>query len=220
MKEREVKLSAGEGFEFPDLGGMHGVVATPRTKQILSTVYLDSDDLRLARWGVSFRHRGGMGWTVKLRTAGAGALLVRDEVVFKGRSGTPPVAAANLVTGYMRHEALRPQVRLRTLRRGILLHDEQGRLLADVVDDAVSVLDGPLGGASFRELEVETKRRHARRAARSDPQAPADRGCRSARPDTKVCAGDRWSERSAAGGDAEFPCEVRFGGRSREASDR
>ena len=135
---------------------MHGVVATPRTKQLLSTVYLDSDDRRLARWGVSFRHRGGQGWTLKLQSAGAGALLVRDEVVFKGRSGTPPVAAANLVKGYMRHEALRPQVRLRTLRRGILLHDEQGRLLADVVDDAVSVLDGPLGDASFRELEVET----------------------------------------------------------------
>ena len=156
MKEREVKLSAGEDFELPELGGIHGVVAKPRTEQVLSTVYLDSDDFRLARWGLSFRHRAGQGWTVKLPGDGAGALLVRDEIVFKGRAGTPPSAAADLVTGYLRLEGLRPQVRLRTERRGVLLHDAQARLLADVVDDAVSIVDGPLAGSAFRELEVET----------------------------------------------------------------
>jgi hypothetical protein len=156
MKEREVKLSAGEGFELPELGGIHGAVATPRTDQVLSTVYLDSDDFRLARWGLSFRHRAGQGWTVKLPGDGAGALLVRDEIVFKGRAGTPPSAAAELVKGYLRTEDPRPEVRLRTLRRGVLLHDAQGRLLADVVDAAVSILDGPLAGSAFLEREVET----------------------------------------------------------------
>ena len=76
--------------------------------------------------------------------------------MFKGRAGTPPSAAADLVKGYLRTEGLRPQVRLRTLRRGVLLHDAQARLLADVVDDAVSIVDGPLAGSAFRELEVET----------------------------------------------------------------
>ena len=93
---------------------------------------------------------------MKLRGDDDGVLLVRDELVFKGRSGTPPPEAAELVRGYLRRGPLRPQVRLRTLRAGILVHDSQGRLLADVVDDTVSVLDGPCGGASFRELEVET----------------------------------------------------------------
>jgi hypothetical protein len=93
MKEREVKLSAGEGFELPDLSGMHGAVASPRAEHVLSTVYLDSDDLRLARWGLSFRHRAGQGWTVKLPGDAAGVLLVRDEVVFKGKAGTAPAAA-------------------------------------------------------------------------------------------------------------------------------
>ena len=156
MKEREVKLSAPDGFELPDLSGMRAVAVTLRTEQLLSTLYLDSDDHRLARWGLSFRHRAGQGWTVKLPSDDAGALLVRDEIVFKSRAGTPPAAAADLVRGYLRREPLRPQVRLRTHRRGILLHDAQGRLLADVVDDAASVLDGPLGGSAFRELEVET----------------------------------------------------------------
>ena len=51
------------------------------------------------------RHRAGQGWTVKLPGDGAGALLVRDEMVFNGRAGTPPSAAAVLVKGYLRTEA-------------------------------------------------------------------------------------------------------------------
>jgi len=39
---------------------------------------------------------------------------------------------------------------------GVLLADTQGRLLADVVDDTVSVLDGRRTAARLRELEVET----------------------------------------------------------------
>ena len=55
MKEREVKLSARKGFELPDLSGTHGTVAAPRTDELLSTVYPDSDCFRLARWGLSVR---------------------------------------------------------------------------------------------------------------------------------------------------------------------
>ena len=85
MDEREVKLSAGERFELPDLNGVWGAVtATPRSDERLSTVYLDSEDRRLARWGLSFRYRAGEGWTVKLPTEGSGPLLVRDELVFEG----------------------------------------------------------------------------------------------------------------------------------------
>jgi CHAD domain-containing protein len=157
MNEREVKLSAGEDFEFPDLAGLQeGVVEAPRPDERLSTVYFDSDDLRLGRWGLSFRYREGQGWIVKLPAGDAGGLLVRGEVVFDGRPGTPPAAAVDLVKGYLRHAELRPRVRLRTLRRGVLLRDAEGQLLADVVDDAVSVLDGRRVVRSFREVEVET----------------------------------------------------------------
>jgi len=52
MDEREVKLSADERFQLPDLSGLwDGVEATPRTDELLSTVYVDSDDLRLAAGG-------------------------------------------------------------------------------------------------------------------------------------------------------------------------
>jgi CHAD domain-containing protein len=157
MNEREVKLSADGDFQLPDLNGLlDGVAASPRKDERLSTVYFDSDDLRLARWGLSFRYRDGQGWTVKLPGEDSGMLLVRDEVVFEGAPRTPPPGAVDLVKAYLRHAELRPQVRLRTLRRGVLLHDAQARLLADVVDDAVSVLHGERVVDRFRELEIET----------------------------------------------------------------
>jgi hypothetical protein len=60
MQEREVKLSATDRFDLPNLGGLiDGVTANPREDELLSTTYLDSDDYRLARWGLSFRHRAG-----------------------------------------------------------------------------------------------------------------------------------------------------------------
>jgi CHAD domain-containing protein len=158
MDEKEVKLSAEQGFELPDLSRVwDAVTSTPRADEHLSTVYLDSEDLRLARWGLSFRYRDGQGWTVKLPTEESGPLLVRDELVFQGTPETPPAEAVDLVSGYLRGAELRPRVHLSTLRRGALLRDPHRRLLADVVDDAVSVLDGGRGLDRFRELEVETR---------------------------------------------------------------
>lgn len=157
MKEREVKLGAGNEFQLPDLEGVReGVSASVRPEQQLTTLYLDSDEHHLARWGLSFRHRAGQGWTVKLPGDSSGALLVRDEITYEGDAETPPPPALDLVKGYVRRRELSPQVHLRTLRRGILLHDQHGQLVADVVEDAVNVLDGPCAGQSFRELEVET----------------------------------------------------------------
>jgi CHAD domain-containing protein len=155
--EREVKLGADADFRLPDLAGTwkHAAVASRPAEQ-LSTVYLDSDDLRLASWDVSFRYRDGQGWTVKLPGGTSGSLLVRQEVVFEGGSQRPPPAAVDLVSGYLRGAGLRPQIRLRTSRRGVRLETRDGRLLADIVDDEVAVVDGGRPAARFRELEVET----------------------------------------------------------------
>jgi len=66
MLEREVKLGAGPAFHLPDLNGVvDGVTVTPPEVVRLETVYYDTSDLRLARWGVSLRHRAGEGWTLK-----------------------------------------------------------------------------------------------------------------------------------------------------------
>lgn len=156
MEEREVKLEAGPSFRIPNLADVaDGVNVDPETAQPMSVTYLDTDDLRLTRWGVSLRHRTTDGWTVKLPRTGDGPMLVRDEFVFPGEPRRPPSEAVDLVRAFVRTASLRPQVRLRTLRRSTKLRDRDGRLVAEIVDDDVRVLDGRTIAARFRELEIE-----------------------------------------------------------------
>src|SRR2546423_12795137 len=97
MLEREVKLGAGPGFHLPDLAGvLDGVaVGAPETVR-LETVYFDTPDLRLARWGVSLRRRAGGGWTLKpagppsapCKSNASG--LERHGLTFQGGARPPP----------------------------------------------------------------------------------------------------------------------------------
>ena len=156
--EREVKLAASPAFRMPSLDGLGDDVLTiPRDPERLQTVYFDTQDLRLARWGVSLRHREGQGWTAKLPTEDARAeLLIRGEFTFPGEdASSPPGEAVALIRAYVRSAPLRPIVRLRTIRRMVQLLDLDDRLLGEVVDDEVSVLAGRRIAARFRELEVE-----------------------------------------------------------------
>jgi CHAD domain-containing protein len=161
MLESEVKLGAGPAFHLPDLNGvLDGVAVTPPEAVRLETVYYDTPDLRLARWGVSLRHRAGEGWTLKLPPATAagspqGALLERDELVFQGGAKKPPQAAVDIVRAYVRKAELVPVARLSTVRRRVRLVDAAGARVAEVVDDEVSVRDGRRVAARFREIEVE-----------------------------------------------------------------
>ena len=85
--EREIKLGAAPGFHLPALDGvLEGVSADPADEKRLETVYHDTADLRLARWGVSLRHRAGEGWTVKLPGSEepSDGGLAREEIEFEG----------------------------------------------------------------------------------------------------------------------------------------
>ena len=160
FREREVKLSAWAGFTVPSLEGMaDGVTVDPLPLRTLDAVYYDTADLRLARWGVSLRHRtgDGTGWTVKLPDGDGddGPALVRREVPFAGRDGRPPEAAVDLVRAYVRTAELVPVAHLQTRRQGVELRDGEGQRLLEVVDDEVTVLDGERVAARFREVEVE-----------------------------------------------------------------
>ena len=152
--ERELKLAATPDFRMPSVFGLVGSVrqAPPERNE---TTYYDTEDLRLARWGASLRHRPGEGWTVKLPAEREAPFLVRPEIVFEGSADGPPAAAVELVRGFVRNEELRESVRMTTLRRRTELHDADGHLIGGVVDDAVSVHNGAAEGVGFRELEVE-----------------------------------------------------------------
>lgn len=162
MHEVEIKLSVDDPFVTPPLAqtetGISGMRELPALD--LRATYYDTQDLRLARRGVTLRYRSGEGntsqWTLKLPIA-TGHALKRDELTFEGGARAIPDAARDLVSAFVRTAELGPVTRLRTRRRRWALHDADGTELAELVDDRVSVLQRNRVVARFRELEVEAR---------------------------------------------------------------
>jgi inorganic triphosphatase YgiF len=209
VAEREVKLAAPPSFQLPSLEAVvDAVQAVSREPERLATTYFDSDDLRLARWGVSLRHRAGQGWTLKLGAGESGPLLVREELTFEGGARRPPKGAVDLVRAYLRTAELAPQIRLRTLRRRVELVDPDAKLVADVVDDEVSVFVGRRLASRFRELEIEVPDDTSPdiveavldrlRAAGTGGADPTPKYIRALGP--RAAQHPRWSSRSSAPG--------------------
>jgi CHAD domain-containing protein len=144
--ERELKLTPGPGFAFPELDG------EPFEPRVFTSTYADTEDLRLARAGVTLRRRVEKGkglWQLKLPHGAA-----RLELEAPGGPARPPAELADLVFGIARGRPLRPVAKLRSRRSGILVRDGD-RTLAEVVLDAVTVMDGGRAQGGFRELEIE-----------------------------------------------------------------
>ncbi|WCO67526.1 CYTH and CHAD domain-containing protein [Iamia majanohamensis] len=159
MIEREVKLSAWPGFSLPDLDGIAEGARTRRRETVdLDATYHDTQDLRLARRGITLRHRrrgARETWTLKLPLddALAGG-LTRDEVEVRGPADRVPDELALLVACHVRTGALGPVARLTTVRRRTVVEGPDGPL-AEIDDDEVSIMDRGRVAARYRELEVE-----------------------------------------------------------------
>ena len=139
--EREVKLEAGPGFVLPELGG------EARPSRVFMSTYHDTDDLALARNGVTLRYRAEEGagvWQLKLPRGAARAELEQD-----GRPARPPLELSSLLVAYLRGRGVAPVARLRTRRETVRVDG------AEVVDDAVALFEGRRIVGRFRELEVE-----------------------------------------------------------------
>jgi len=157
--EREVKLAAWGGFVLPDLEGLVPDLSVKALKlKRLDATYYDTKDLRLARAGVSLRHRVGDDppWTVKLPEGEAGPIMSRREIPFEGPAGAIPAAAERLVRAYSRAEALVGVARLKTERSRVALN-VNGAAVAEIADDEVSVYHGRRLASRFREVEVEVE---------------------------------------------------------------
>ncbi|MFY1690655.1 CHAD domain-containing protein [Plantactinospora sp. WMMB782] len=158
MLEEERKYDVEAGFTLPDLAAVvpDGIRVVRMPPVTLAASYLDTADLRLARAGVSLRHRKGdeLPWTVKLPADSPG---VRHEISRPGRPKSPPAELVGLVTAYSRGAELRPAVLVRTVRQAYELRDGADRVLAEIADDAVQVRDGKQVRSTFREIEVERK---------------------------------------------------------------
>ncbi len=139
--EREVKLQAGETFRLPELGGE---AIEPR---LFVSTYHDTADHRLARRGITLRHRveNGKGlWQLKLPQGRS-----RLELEAPGAPTEPPAEMLPLLLGHLRGVPLLAIARLRTRREGVRADG------AEIVHDTVAVLDHQRVTRSFEELEVE-----------------------------------------------------------------
>lgn len=162
MRELELKLSVDDPFVTPALRpdgvDVAGMEELPELD--LRATYYDTADLRLARHGVTLRHRTGegdqSGWTLKLPIHNRDG-AERDEIRLEGAANEVPQVARDLVTAYVRAAELTPVARLNTRRRRWMLRANDGSELAELVDDRVAVVKQGRVVERFRELEVEAR---------------------------------------------------------------
>lgn len=160
MIEVEDKFRVHPGFTVPELPGVGPISAVSVARELtLTATYYDTRDLRLARAGITLRHRvGGSddGWTLKLPVLGARE-GVRDEILVDGAPGAIPPHLQRLVTAYARGADLGARATLRTERTSRDLLAADGAVLAELVDDRVDALTVDRHAARFREIEVEDR---------------------------------------------------------------
>jgi CHAD domain-containing protein len=165
MLELERKLAVEGSFTPPLAGDRAGIGGIEELAPLdLRATYYDTPDLRLARYGITLRHRTGEAdrppWTLKLPDDLPHAdrdSSSRAELEFHGPGNVVPDAAEDLVAAFVRAGALTPVARLRTRRRRWSLRDREGREIAELVDDRVSVLQRGRVVERFREIEIEGK---------------------------------------------------------------
>ena len=165
MREVELKFRVSPPFQLPELVGDKTGVATVTKGQVkeLCAVYWDTSDLRLAREGITLRHRSGEGdadgWHLKLPVHEAGvpdaSAGTRDEIHESGADDAVPAQLRDLIEVYLRAAVLGPVATLQTIRTSYQLLDGNGRQLAELVDDLVSVINQGHVAGRFREIEVE-----------------------------------------------------------------
>ena len=121
-------------------------------------MYFDTPDLRLLRAGVTLRRREGgsdPGWHLKLPVGKDSREELRVPLSQARR--TPPAELTALTRVHTRGAEVAPVVRLRTRRRRWRLADDDGRALAELVEDRVTAhtIGSDTEATSWREVEVE-----------------------------------------------------------------
>lgn len=154
--EVERKFDVDAGTPVPDWTGVPGVASvTAGEARHLDALYLDTDDLALARAGVALRRRTGgpdEGWHLKGPLVGG----ARTELQWPlGDGDELPAAVATEVAEYT-PTPLYPLARIVNDRTAYSLLDAEGGVLAEFVDDAVHTIDLRTGDdRSWHEWEVE-----------------------------------------------------------------
>ena len=165
--------------------------------------YYDTDELTLFRWRMTLRRREGgldQGWHLKIPVAG-GAAGDRDEVRLE-LSEHVPARLGDIVSPLIVEKPFKAQVIVETLRTPASIVDSTGRMLAEVVDDRVTVRLPGMPDSHFREIEVEA----------ADADDPASLACMQHVVDQFLAAGGSLGTSSKAasalGTRASGECDV------------
>ncbi|RHW23423.1 CHAD domain-containing protein [Nocardioides immobilis] len=155
--EIEAKYSVSAESALPSFEDLAGVdTVDPPVSQDLVADYFDTDDLRLARLGITLRRRAGgddAGWHLKVPVVGA-----RHEAHEPSTPDqAPPGALMDALAGVVRGQQLAPLVTIRTSRVVHRLRDAGGSVLAEIADDRVLAERRTPGdrATAWREWEVE-----------------------------------------------------------------
>ena len=155
--EIEAKYAVSAESALPSLEDLGGVdTVDPPVSQDLVADYFDTEDLRLARLGITLRRRTGgddAGWHLKVRVAGA-----RHEAHEPPTADeAPPAPLCDALVGVVRGQPVTMLVTIRTSRDLHRLRDAGGSVLAEVADDRVLAQHSMAGDheTAWREWEVE-----------------------------------------------------------------
>lgn len=168
--EIERKFDVDAGTPVPDWSDVPGVASvTPGEVRHLDALYLDTDDLALARAGVALRRRTGgpdEGWHIKGPLVDGG----RTELGWPLGEGTDVPAEVSTAVAEYTPAPLHPLARIINDRTAYALLDADVGVLAEFVDDHVRTTDLRAGDArEWHEWEIEL-----------GPAAPAEADAREA----------------------------------------
>jgi CHAD domain-containing protein len=161
MIETELKFAIHDTFALPSFEETSvGVVEVKEIpSQELRASYFDTEDLRLARSGITLRYRtgedDGASWSLKL-PVGKDATS-REELHFDGPGARIPNEALDLVFAFVRGSTLGNVATISTRRRRWMLIGDDEAQLAELVQDDVSVLEDDDVVGRFTELELEKR---------------------------------------------------------------
>ncbi|WP_448073613.1 CYTH and CHAD domain-containing protein [Georgenia yuyongxinii] len=157
VREVESKYTVAKGQSLPPVTDLPGAHAQPVELDRLVARYFDTADLRLLRLGMTLRRREGgpdAGWHLKVPDSGA-----RTEVrlpLDSADASHPPEELTRLVRAVVRSRPLVEVAQIATERRRRRFLDDDGRDVAEVVEDRVgATVDGHPGELRWREIEVE-----------------------------------------------------------------
>ena len=197
VMETERKFRVHGLYRLPDLVQAGAVSQSDDLGvAVLDATYYDTDDLRLAREGITLRRRTGgddEGWHVKLPVSTVGTARTREEIHLplsaggtkkrgaKGASGDQvPAQLRHLVGVLVRTDELRPVATLRTERHSYRLWP--------LDDDAAAGEPPPstdeVADEAMPPAEAPSEEADASDDAASTAGAPSDEGAEQAAPET------------------------------------